>query len=145
MRKTALIFLAAVAVAGCNIRGGSPEILPTASIPSAKLHNGPGWYEVPAMQQKTIKGGYTVNAKDPGLYYVTHSFTMAGREYRNYTACFSAEHHSPMWVAAPRHRVYTRAGTRRSNVFGPDPLLPRDIQYRSNRAGSDAAHWKSSV
>lgn len=137
MKKTVLIILATMAMGACNLRPVNREILPTASLTPATLHNGPLWYEVPAMQERTIKGGYKVNAKDPSLYYVSHSFTMAGREYRNYTACFSATHHAPLWVAAPRHRVYTRAGTRRSNVFGPDPLLPRDIQYRSNRAGSE--------
>ena len=95
----------------------------------------PSWYELPAMDLTADSEGYLVSSSDPSQYFAWHSFNMAGKEYRNYTVCFSAEHHAPVWVAAPRHRMYSRPGVRRTEAYGKDPLIPADLQYRSGRGG----------
>lgn len=96
--------------------------------------NQPGWFELPEMHiQKS--GSYSVNLLDASQYYSSHSFSMAGVNYRNYTVCFSAEHHVPLWVAAPRHPVYSQKGTSRSENYRPDPGIPSNIQYYSKSIG----------
>ena len=96
--------------------------------------NQPGWFELPEMHIEK-SGSYTVNLLDASQYYSSHSFSMAGANYRNYTVCFSAEHHVPLWVAAPRHPVYSQKGTTRSENYRPDPGIPSNIQYYSKSIG----------
>ncbi len=121
----ALTFCAAAAVS-CRLVPGEEEA--GGPLP-------PSWYELPEMNLAEDGNGYLVGASDPSEYYAWHSFTMAGKEYRNYTVCFSAEHHAPVWVAAPRHRMYSRPGVRRTEAYGKDPLIPAELQYRSGRGG----------
>ena len=74
------------------------------------------------------------------LYYAHH--ICAGGEKnaqrngtaRNYTVCYSAEHHCPLWVAAPRHKSY-ESGASRTDAYGKDPKIPSDIQYNSKNTG----------
>ncbi|MCR5245834.1 MAG: DNA/RNA non-specific endonuclease [Bacteroidales bacterium] len=93
-----------------------------------------GYYELPVMNPKA-SGSYTVNADDPDQYYASHYFTMAGKTYHNYTVCFSADHHVPLWVAAPRHSIYSEKGTSRSDNYRADPQIPSSIQYSSTKTG----------
>lgn len=74
------------------------------------------------------------------LYYAHH--LCAGGEKnaqrngsaRNYTVCYSAEHHCPLWVAAPRHKSY-ESGASRTDAYGKDPKIPSSIQYNSKSTG----------
>lgn len=68
-------------------------------------------------------------------YYAQHHFTMNGKKYRNYTVCFSAKQHVPLWVAAPRHSVYEQKNVNRSDAYGADPGIPASLQYSSKSTG----------
>lgn len=96
------------------------------------------WYELPEMDMLKV-GGYLVDADDPDLYYAHH--ICAGNEKgpdrnkaRNYTVCYSAEHHCPVWVAAPLHRMY-KSGASRTEAYAQDPGIPSSIQYNSRSTG----------
>jgi DNA/RNA endonuclease G (NUC1) len=106
---------------------------PTPPTPSAGV---PTWAELPAMSTKT-SGNYLVNATDADLYYAWHYTDLTGpgnRAARNYTVCYSAEYHCPMWVAAPRHKMY-QGSTGRTDAYGTDPKIPSGIQYKSKSTG----------
>jgi len=84
-----------------------------------------GWAELPT------------EVSNPDYYYAHHlcpDFTTGGHKARNYTVCFSAEHHCPVWVAAPRHSCY-EGGADRTNAYGKDPDIPSGIQYNSKSTG----------
>lgn len=71
-------------------------------------------------------------------YYFAHHITdvtMGGQKARNYTVCFSAEHHCPVWVAAPRHSAYEKINVERTNAYKQDPQIPSNIQYSSKDTG----------
>lgn len=98
------------------------------------------WYELPVMNTE-FTGQYIVDkTDDPTLYFAHHlcdgpEKDSKGRQARNYTVCYSAEHHCPLWVAAPRHQMYETKGTDRTNAYGRDPKIPADIQYSSKDTG----------
>ena len=99
----------------------------------------PGWYETPMMDFQR-SGAYWVNASDPTQYYAIHMCDDSvkgpdGKAARNYVVCFSAEHHCPLWVAAPRHAMYQVKNTDRTDAYRQDPNVPADIQYRSKSTG----------
>ena len=80
-----------------------------------------------------------IDATDSDLYYAHHICAggergPGGKTARNYTVCFSAEHHCPVWVAAPRHSMY-ESGASRTDAYGKDPNIPSDIQYNSKSTG----------
>ena len=87
-----------------------------------------GWAELP------------VETENPDYYYAHH--LCAGIEHnaqrngkaRNYTVCFSAEHHCPVWVAAPRHDCY-EGSANRTDAYKADPEIPSSIQYNSKSTG----------
>ena len=54
---------------------------------------------------------------------------------RNYTVCYSGKHHCPLWVAAPRHAMYEKKGTDRTDAYGKDPKIPSSVQYNSKSTG----------
>ena len=95
------------------------------------------WYELP-IEVDADKNGRDDN--DNTLYYAHH--LCAGGEKnaqrngsaRNYTVCFSSEHHCPVWVAAPRHKSY-ESGASRTDAYGVDPQIPANIQYKSKSTG----------
>lgn len=96
------------------------------------------WYELPVMNLKS-SGNYLVDASDSDLYYAYHLCAgnekgPGGKKARNYTVCYSAEHHCPVWVAAPRHSMYSGSANR-TNAYGKDPDIPSDIQYNSKTTG----------
>lgn len=114
-----------------------PDPTPTPDPESGKTGKY-GWYELPAMDIKS-SGKYLVDAGDSDLYYAYHLCAgnergPGGKKARNYTVCFSAEHHCPVWVAAPRHKMY-ESGADRTNAYAKDPDIPADIQYNSKSTG----------
>ena len=100
--------------------------------------NQKGWYELPLMNISTT-GNYMFNTDNPSDYYAYHIcpdlYTTGNKKARNYTICFSGEHHCPLWVAAPRHSMY-EGGSGRSEAYKIDPDIPAEIQYTSKSAGS---------
>ncbi len=75
-------------------------------------------------------------SSNPDYYYAHHitDRTMKGNKARNYTVCFSAKHHCPVWVAAPRHDAY-EGSTNRTDAYAKDPQIPSEIQYHSKETG----------
>ena len=97
----------------------------------------PGWFEVPLMDIEK-SGNYLVSASDPSLYYAWHicaggEMAAGGIPARNFTVGFSAEHHCPVWVAAPLHSMFK--GTGRHEAWGFDTKIPKSIQYSSTATG----------
>ena len=97
-----------------------------------------GWYELPAINYSQ-SGSYLIDSNDKSLYYAHHICAgnekgPGGKTARNYTVCFSAEHHCPVWVAAPRHKMY-ESGASRTDAYAKDPSIPSDIQYSSKSTG----------
>lgn len=97
-----------------------------------------GWYELPAISYSQ-SGSYLIDSKDSDLYYAHHLCAgdekgPGGKKARNYTVCFSAEHHCPVWVAAPRHRMYEDGDAGRGS-YSKDPDIPSGIQYSSTSTG----------
>ena len=113
---------------------------PDPDIPDVPSGNGKyGWYELPAMDI-TESSGYLVDSSNPDLYYAYHLCDgnekgPGEKRARNYTVCYSAEHHCPVWVAAPRHAMYETKGTERTNAYKPDPNIPSSIQLNSKSTG----------
>ena len=98
----------------------------------------PGWYETPLMSIETT-GGYRRNTNDITQYYAFHMCTggekgPGGKTARNYTVCYSAKYHCPLWVAAPRHSMYV-GSSGRNNSYRQDPDIPAGIQYSSKSTG----------
>ena len=97
-----------------------------------------GWYELPVIDYSQ-SGNYLIDSNDKNLYYAHHMCAggekgPGGKTARNYTVCFSAEHHCPVWVAAPRHKMY-QSGASRTDAYAKDPSIPSDIQYKSKSTG----------
>ena len=95
------------------------------------------WYELP-VEVDVNKDGRDDNNSD---YYYAHHLCAGGEKNaqrngsaRNYTVCFSANHHCPVWVAAPRHSCY-ESGASRTDAYSQDPQIPSDIQYKSKSTG----------
>ena len=102
----------------------SEEVMPIEE-PSAEAAprktKGTQWAELPAMKRQS-----------DDIYITSHH----SGEMRNYTVCYSSEHHAPLWVAAPRHRAYT-GDVKRVDNYDFDPTLPVNIQTRLNRSYGD--------
>ncbi len=96
---------------------------------NVKYHN---YYELPVINDNDGNG---VDDGNSNIYYAQHFFSYGGRECRNYTVCFSGEHHSPLWVAAPRHSFYSEKNTSRSEAYKADPDIPSSLQYSSKSTG----------
>lgn len=97
-----------------------PDPDPTPSVGTYRT----GWAELPR------------EVENPDYYYAHHltDLKMGGHQARNYTVCFSAEHHCPVWVAAPRHTAY-EGETGRTDAYQPDPQIPINLQYNSKSSG----------
>ncbi|MBP5484007.1 MAG: fimbrillin family protein [Bacteroidales bacterium] len=97
----------------------------------------PQWAELPVINFDTTDT-YKIDTQNSNLYYAWHISPdiegPEGRLARNYTVCFSAQHHCPVWVAAPRHSMYV-GNSGRTEAYGPDPDIPADIQYNSKSTG----------
>ena len=112
----------------------------TVTPPAASGQSGKyGWYELPQFKYSQ-SGSYMIDATDSDLYYAHHICAggekgPGGKTARNYTVCFSAEHHCPVWVAAPRHSMYT-GSQKRTDAYTQDPDIPANIQYKLKDADS---------
>ena len=82
-----------------------------------------GWAELPVEAEN---GDYHY------AYHICPDFKVDGHEARNFTVCYSAEHHSPVWVAAPVHNCYVGSSGNRN--YGPDPVIPSSIQPSGSKA-----------
>ena len=97
------------------------------------------WFELPAVDYEK-SGKYLVSKSDETLYFAHHYCAGGekgpdGKVARNYTVCYSSKYHCPVWVAAPRHKMYETKGTERTNAYAKDPSIPSDIQYNSKSTG----------
>jgi len=106
--------------------------------PPSGESNQPGWYELPVMNI-SASGNYKIDALNSDLYYAWHMCSggekgPGGKTARNYTVCFSAGKHCPVWVAAPRHSMYNGSANR-SNAYRQDAKIPTDLQYKSKETG----------
>lgn len=97
--------------------------------PNKGYHN---YFELPAIADANADGK---DDNDSDIYYAQHHFSMGGKDYRNYTVCYSAKHHCPLWVAAPRHSCFSVKNVSRSDAYKADPSVPSDIQYKSKDTG----------
>ncbi len=93
---------------------------PSAEVAPRK-DTGAEWAELPSMKRQS-----------DDIYITSHH----SGAMRNYTVCYSSEHRSPLWVAAPRHRAYT-GDVKRVDNYDFDPTLPVNIQTRLNRSYGD--------
>ena len=112
-----------------------PDPTPTPTPGASGMY---GWYELPVINYSQ-SGSYLIDNSDKNLYYAHHLCAgnekgPGGKKARNYTVCFSAEHHCPVWVAAPRHTMY-QSGASRTDAYAKDPSIPSDIQYNSKKTG----------
>ena len=105
--------------------------------PTPVAGNQPGWFELPVMDIKK-DGSYMVSESDNSLYFAWHIcpdvYGPGNKLARNYTVCYSADYHCPVWVAAPRHSMYV-GGSGRNDSYRADPDIPSDIQYFSKSTG----------
>lgn len=88
-----------------------------------------GWFELPLVNDADKNG---IDDKDKTMYYAFHYCAggekgPGGKVARNFSTCYSSEHHCPVWVAAPRHSMYL-GSTKRTNDYKADPDIPSDIQ-----------------
>lgn len=96
------------------------------------------WAELPVVADANNDG---VHDSDSNIYFAHH--LCAGNERnaqnsgtaRNFTVCYSGKHHCPLWVAAPRHAMYEKKGTDRTDAYGKDPKIPSSVQYNSKSTG----------
>ena len=112
-----------------------PEPEPT---PTAGNTYRAGWYELPIEVDANRDGRDDKNS----TYYYAHHIcggseknAQGNAKARNYSVCFSSEHHCPVWVAAPRHDMY-EGSANRTNAYTQDPQIPSDIQYKKKDADS---------
>lgn len=108
---------------GGNEGGGSDTPNPNPSVDNVYRS---GWAELP------------VESQNADYYYAHHTVTdvknSRGENARNYTVCYSAKHHCPVWVAAPQHSFWT--GSAGKKGYSVDPDIPSSIQPCS---GADIA------
>ena len=97
-----------------------------------------GWFELPVEVDANRDGRDDNNS----TYYYAHHIcggteqnAQRNAKARNYSVCFSSEHHCPVWVAAPRHAMYSGSANR-TNAYTQDPYIPADIQYVRKDADS---------
>ena len=96
-----------------------------------------GWYELPSEADSDKDGCDDTNS----TYYYAHHLCAGGESNaqrtataRNYSVCYSSEHHCPMWVAAPRHSMY-EGSSGRNDSYKSDPQIPTNIQLSSKSTG----------
>lgn len=108
------------------------EAEPTPPEPTVE-GNQPGWPELPVMQIKTNEKGFKVNQEDANMYYAWHICPDVNgpgdKKARNYTVCYSGTDHVAYWIAAPRHPMYSKANTTRTDAYTWDPDIPKEVQY----------------
>ena len=121
----------------------TPDPDPTPNPGQSQSNAKYGWYELPVVNYSQEGSSYLTETTDKyGKVYYAHHFCAGGEKYghngktaRNYTVCYSAEHHCPVWVAAIRHSGLFPSKVDRTNSYGKDPSVPSDIQYNSTSTG----------
>ena len=100
------------------------------------------WYELPTINYSKSGDYYTSQSSKYGKLYYAHHLCAGGEKYahngktaRNYTVCYSADHHCPVWVAAIRHKDLFPSWVKRTDSYGKDPSIPSDVQYSSKETG----------
>lgn len=118
----------------------SPEVKSFRTASSLDTPSGDqyGWFELPQMEY-TVSGSYKISKADPNNYFAYHMCaggekSPQGKTARNYTVCFSGTHHCPLWVAAPRHKMYV-GSSGRNDSYTRDGSVPSVIQYSSKSTG----------
>ena len=110
---------------------------------SSETSHGYQWFELPQMNLQEVTIGsntYLTNKSNTEVEYYAYHLCAGGEKgpngktARNYTVCFSAEHHCPLWVAAPRHSMYT-GSSGRTDAYKADASIPASIQYNSKSTG----------
>lgn len=97
--------------------GPTPEPVPT---------NGKyGWFELPAVNYE-VSGTDLIDKDDKTLYFAHHFCAggekgPGGKTARNFSVCYSSKHLCPVWVAGPRHKMYTGQG--RHDNYKRDPKI----------------------
>lgn len=99
-----------------------------------------GWPELPVTDEYVYQTNYRRDNGNADYYYAHHlcpdvNNAQNNGKARNYTVCFSAQHHCPLWVAAPRHSSYN-GSAKRSDAYKADPNIPSNLQYTSQTTGS---------
>lgn len=135
--KSALLYKRVLGT-GIQNRPGTDKPNPEPG-PTPGPNNGQyGWFELPAVNYE-LSDKYLIDKTDKSLYFAHHLCPdmkyPSGKKMRNYTICYSAEEHCPVWVAAPRHAVYQQKGCKRTDDYKSDPNIPKDIQYYSKSIG----------
>ena len=85
-----------------------------------------GWLELPDMG-------------DSSLDYYTHSFTMGGKKYRNYSFGWSQKDLVSLWVAYPLCKMYSSGSAGRTDEWAYDPLLGSSSSNPGPGYGGDYA------
>lgn len=101
--------------------GGSGGETPEPEQPSVQNPAFAKWLELPAMN-------------DSGLDYYSHSFTMNGKTYRNYSFGWSKKDYLAKWVAYPLNEVYTNGNYGGSGDWAPNPQV--EYMYQPNFGNS---------
>ena len=102
-----------------------------------------GWAEMPGIADADNN---RIDDNNATYYYAYHSFSSGSTSRRNYSVCFSSEHHCAMWVAAPRHSCY-EGSSGRTDAYQADPDIPAGIQFKSKDtdAGCNKGHLLGSA
>lgn len=107
--------------------GGGPDTPPA-------LAPQPGWFELPVVNSYVSNEGWRIDRENPDLYYAYHKSDIGTR---NYTVCYNGAYHCPVWIAAPRHSIYSSGSGRSSYSFDPD--IPKSVQQAST-SGSTSGY-----
>ena len=96
----------------------------------------PGWFELPVINSARTSDGYLVDAENPNIYYAYHKSDIGTR---NYTVCYNGAYLCPVWVAGPRHQVYSANNVSRTKTYSFDPDIPLSAQPAST-SGSTSGY-----
>lgn len=116
---------------GDTTLGGAVSSFTTSSASSGGSTSTAGWFELPSIADSDHN---RIDDKNSTYYYAYHKFSNGSSKRRNYSVCYSSQHHCPMWVAAPRHDCY-EGSSGRTGGYGKDPDIPANIQYNSSDTG----------
>ena len=96
----------------------------------------PGWFELPVVNSTCDSDGYLIDAANPNIYYAYHKSDIGTR---NYTVCYNGAYLCPVWVAGPRHQVYSANNVSRTKSYSFDPDIPLSAQPAST-SGSTSGY-----
>ena len=88
-----------------------PDPTPGPTVPTNAKY---GWFKLPAVNYE-VSGTDLIDKNDKTLYFAHHFCAGGekgpnGKTARNFSACYSSKHLCPVWVAGPRHQMYTGSG-----------------------------------